>query len=142
VLGWRKWDALYFESVFFFTALEIWLRAFRHAIQTSQVASLSNANAQIIVLSAECIGQEIRKRFRLVHGCHALLECAPPLRHLDRWHSSRGFNARFSYCGIGCYSPCLYCAYRRSETMFATSCGQSQRGRHRPHLSHRRHQEG
>jgi hypothetical protein len=41
-------------------------RTFGHAVQTSQIAPLCDADAQIVMLSVERVRQEIRKGFRLL----------------------------------------------------------------------------
>jgi hypothetical protein len=116
---------------------------FGHTIQTSQIASLCNADAQIIMLPVERVRQEVRERFRLVHGCDALLQCAPPLGYgirRRRRGSSRYANTWRPYRRVCSYGARLYRAYRMSKLTFATSCRRSPCGRHRPGPSHKHHQ--
>jgi hypothetical protein len=108
-------------------------RTFGHAVQTSQIAPLSDADAQIVMLPIERIGQEVGKWFRLVHGCDALFESAFPLRYWDWRDSSWHVKICFSYRRICHYAPRLYRAdCLSSYLMFATGCRQSPCGRHRP----------
>jgi len=116
-------------------------RTFGHAVQTSQIASFSNADPQIVMLATERVGQKVRERLCFLYRSYALLEGASSLRRLNRRDSSRKVDRGLPYRRMRRNASSPYRAYRGRASMFATGCRRSQRGRHRPYLSHGRHHE-
>lgn len=52
-------------------------RTFGHAVQTPQVAALSNADPQIIMLALEAVRQKVRERLCMFNRLYAL-SCTLP----------------------------------------------------------------
>jgi hypothetical protein len=102
-------------------------RTFGHAVQTSQVAAFCDANAQVVVLALEGVGQEVGEGLRGLEGSSARWDMVR-----QRCRHRRGINALMLMAVSTQRGVC-------GDTAVLEGGSQSQRGRTRPDPSHGKH---
>jgi hypothetical protein len=102
-------------------------RTFGHAVQTSQVTAFCDADAQVVVLALERVGQEVGEGLRRLEGSSARGDMLG-----QRCRRRGGLNALMRMALSTQRSVC-------GETAVLEGGSQSQRGRPRPDPSHGEH---